>query len=701
MLRYARGVHFAFVLGIVVTACGGGGGGGGGGPAGLSVTTTSLPSGTEGVPYSAALSAANGSPPYTWILSAGSLPQGLSLSAAGVISGTPLSPTNASFTVRVSDSAVPQNNAERILSILIVPSPLRIVNTFLSDGHATVPYVEQLQATGGVQPYSWSSTALPPGLSLSPSGLLSGTPTNPGTTPVTFTVTDARVASVSQTLSITINASPVVSVSGVFMFDKVPATTAGLDFASIYTTAVRACFVGLEDQANPGVFFSFTLTSASGSYSLPSPQNTTVKLYLFALHASPAGSIKVVDRASASSPKPIWGASTPAIAVGTVNVTGSNWNVPDSTRINGPFNIVDVVYSIQQTVLNLNPSSSFGDATIEFSPNFYPGTSYFQGSTGFIKGDRNIDSDDFDDAVIAHEYSHYLQTRFSRDDSTGGTHALNQLIDPRVAMGEGMATFLGQAFLADSVYIDTSSGGASVTNLENATTILPGYWNELSVMKTLWDCHDAPNEPGDTLTLPLGSFWNVFTLDMSGHTLTYLIDFMDSLTARNPARGAAIASILSLEGITYTPGGSPSVPNPWPPLLQSGVPASAFLDASIDQQWNLLFATDVFYFAIPSGRSVTVSVTHTGEGPSPAEPDFVNFYVFNDTGHGYFPNGELFAAGYAPAVFGTGYTHSQTFTLASGGTYGVVATSCYPYPPSAAPSPTLFSSADYQVTATY
>ena len=61
-----------------------------------------LPSGTVGAAYSLALTASGGTTPYTWSVSAGSLPEGLSLSSAGALSGTPTQAMTASFTVRVS-----------------------------------------------------------------------------------------------------------------------------------------------------------------------------------------------------------------------------------------------------------------------------------------------------------------------------------------------------------------------------------------------------------------------------------------------------------------------------------------------------------------------------------------------------------------------------------------------------------------------
>jgi hypothetical protein len=71
----------------------------------LAISTTSVPAGTQGQPYSATLTAIGGSPPYAWSLSAGTLPAGLGLSAAGVISGTPTATGTSTFTVTVTDVA--------------------------------------------------------------------------------------------------------------------------------------------------------------------------------------------------------------------------------------------------------------------------------------------------------------------------------------------------------------------------------------------------------------------------------------------------------------------------------------------------------------------------------------------------------------------------------------------------------------------
>jgi hypothetical protein len=88
------------------------------------ITTTSLPAGTVGSPYSTGLTASGGNPPYTWSVT-GSLPPGLVLHRkAGTITGKPQAPGTSSFTVVVTDSktAAPphtQRTATRPLSITV------------------------------------------------------------------------------------------------------------------------------------------------------------------------------------------------------------------------------------------------------------------------------------------------------------------------------------------------------------------------------------------------------------------------------------------------------------------------------------------------------------------------------------------------------------------------------------------------------
>ena len=94
----------------------------------VAISTTSLADGTVGSAYSQTLVATGGTAPYTWAVSSGTLPAGLSLSAAGVISGTPTAAASASFTVGVTDSAAPVATATKALSLNVTAATVATVS---------------------------------------------------------------------------------------------------------------------------------------------------------------------------------------------------------------------------------------------------------------------------------------------------------------------------------------------------------------------------------------------------------------------------------------------------------------------------------------------------------------------------------------------------------------------------------------------
>ncbi|MCX6612615.1 MAG: putative Ig domain-containing protein, partial [Acidobacteria bacterium] len=162
---------------------------------GLQILTASLPQGQVGLGYDATLSATGGSPSYIWDLAPGSgfLPNGLTITSNGRILGTPNAAGDFSFIVRVRDS---NGNGVAALSnytLRINSSVLSIGTTTLPNGSLGAFYSQALSVTGGVQPFSISviSGSLPPGLSLTSSGVITGTPTAIGTSNFSIRVSDA------------------------------------------------------------------------------------------------------------------------------------------------------------------------------------------------------------------------------------------------------------------------------------------------------------------------------------------------------------------------------------------------------------------------------------------------------------------------------------------------------------------------------
>ncbi len=179
-------------------------------PQPLAIATPSpLPAGITNSPYSLTFTATGGQAPYSnWTVTAGTLPGTLQLNAAtGLLSGTVATAATSNFTVQVRDGAGATVSVAYSLTIT-APAPPAVTTAALPNGTVNVPYSQQLSASGGATPYQWAVTqgALPAGLTLSPGGLLAGTPTTTQTASFTVTVTGGGTA--SKPFSITVQAAP-------------------------------------------------------------------------------------------------------------------------------------------------------------------------------------------------------------------------------------------------------------------------------------------------------------------------------------------------------------------------------------------------------------------------------------------------------------------------------------------------------------
>jgi hypothetical protein len=128
------------------------------------------------------VSATGGVAPYTW--SASGLPAGLGVDpGTGTLSGTPTTAGTSNVTVSVTDAA--GASAQATVAVVVDPAPVAPVDVpdqAVSDAQVATTLSRQLTALGGNGTYAWSvsSGSLPGGLTLSSTGVLSGTPTNPG-----------------------------------------------------------------------------------------------------------------------------------------------------------------------------------------------------------------------------------------------------------------------------------------------------------------------------------------------------------------------------------------------------------------------------------------------------------------------------------------------------------------------------------------
>ena len=180
------------------------------------LTIGSPTGGTVGVPYSGTIPVSGGTGPYTCVLTAGTLPAGLTLSNC-LVTGTPIVAGTSTITIKATDSSNPATVTSGPVSITIAPAPLAITTGTLPNGTVGVVYSSTIGVTGGTSPYTCTITAgtLPAGLGLGANCLVSGTPTTAGTSTLTVKATDSSnpILSTSGQVAITIVAAPVLTIN--------------------------------------------------------------------------------------------------------------------------------------------------------------------------------------------------------------------------------------------------------------------------------------------------------------------------------------------------------------------------------------------------------------------------------------------------------------------------------------------------------
>ncbi|MFZ2276727.1 MAG: SdrD B-like domain-containing protein [Prosthecobacter sp.] len=168
----------------------------------MTISPTTLTNGVVGTAYTASLTVSGGSAPYIWSVASGALPAGLSMSASGLISGTPTQATTASFTVQAVDSF--NCSSTQIYTLSVNCPSVSITPTSLTSAYYAIPYSQQLTSSGGTGPYTYAVIAgsPPAGMTVSSSGLLSGSAQVYGTANFTVRSTDAYNCSATQSYSL-------------------------------------------------------------------------------------------------------------------------------------------------------------------------------------------------------------------------------------------------------------------------------------------------------------------------------------------------------------------------------------------------------------------------------------------------------------------------------------------------------------------
>lgn len=150
---------------------------------------------TAGSAYAQPLAVSGGTAPYTYAV-VGALPAGMALSATGELSGTPTAAGTYTFSISITDSSTGEGpyTVLRPYTLQVAAPQIGFTLAALPQSVNAAPYNQPLQVSGGSAPYAFrlASGALPAGLTLEATGMLSGTPTAAGTYAFAVEVSDAN-----------------------------------------------------------------------------------------------------------------------------------------------------------------------------------------------------------------------------------------------------------------------------------------------------------------------------------------------------------------------------------------------------------------------------------------------------------------------------------------------------------------------------
>ena len=388
-----------------------------------------------------------------------------------------------------------------------------------------------------------------------------------------------------------------VTLSGRITFDRVPFDTSlggGLDISNPIEAPAREVIVEIID-ANTAAILASTSTNASGEYSVAAPANRNVRVRAKAqmqkTGAPPTWNFRVLNNTNGDA---LYALDTDAFSTGTSNVTrdlhaATGWNgtgYMNSARAAAPFAILDTVYQAKELVLSADANAAFANLDLFWSPSnrgtvnaFCPdngdiGTTFYQGAGTlddcssrndlpagiYILGDYangGGDTDEFDQHIIAHEFGHYFEDRFSRSDSIGGSHSDTDRLDLRVAFGEGWGNAYSGMVLQDPVYRDSQLGIDEDFgfDMEADSGGVEGWYSESSISEILWDLYDDAADPNDNVALGFGPIYETMIgAQVETDALTSIFSFADALRSANAAQAAAINALLAAEGIAVTNG---------------------------------------------------------------------------------------------------------------------------------------------------
>ena len=496
-------------------------------------------------------------------------------------------------------------------------------------------------------------------------------------------------ATVTDTVAITVQEAPSsVTISGKLYYEFVPPNNLcrGLDFTNTETRFMRGVTVQLIEEASGNVLAT-SLASDAGDYSFAGIAPLTqvrlrVRAELKNAGALPNWDFEVRDNVDTSqSPPPL--AQRPLYVLdGAVfdsgvadqsrdltaetGWTGASYGNP---RAAAPFAILDTIYEVVRFGLQANPVADYppldvfwsvnntrvssGDNDLdagEFGVSFFSSDPDRDGTPNpsfFLLGDAAIDTEEFDDHVTAHELVHFIDWSLGRSDSIGGSHFAGDALDARLAWGEGWPTAFAAMALDNPVYCDTGAAGTTsgfgIFAEDDSNYGTPGWFNEISVIKAVYDMWDTNNDGTDTGSIPWQKIYDaIFVAGLDTPSYTTVFSFAaelqpmltgTELSVMNNALTSEDISVSNLDiwasGATNDAGGAADVLPLYTLLTPGGPTVNICVNSRFDVHRDGNKLAEYRYLRMPVTQNrphtitvTTVSVGDAGASPSQPAPGF-------------------------------------------------------------------------------
>jgi len=666
-MRQTTAFRLAGLAGVLLlNACGGGGSDQPAAPANIAPTANAGTTQTVDGGVSVLLNGGSSSDPdgvivsYAWTQTAGSAVTLTNPAAAAPSFSAPPAAGTLTFSLVVTDNRG-ASSAPSLVSIIVNPpnvspianaGPAQTVN---SGVLVTLDGTGSSDPDGSIAGYSWNQTSGPP-VTLSSSTVARPTFTAPAvnsqvTLTFTLVVLDNRGRASGASVAISVDPGGMVSITGVVRYARVPFKSVspfGLDYANPVMRPARAVRVQAIDATTQAILAT-GITTITGSYTMQVPAGINVAIQAIARTEDPASSrwnIWVQDGTSSSaSPYSYTSAtfvSSPQPQQIDIPLGIDSTGAATGVRASGPFAIIDTVYTVISAVL--------GVANPTFPPLYLNWNSQNTGTFFSTSGVRHInlqgnlteDTDEFDQHVVAHEFSHYLEDSFSRSDSRGGSHGLGDRLDPRIAFSEGFATAFGAMALNDPLYRDSFvnagvhvAGGFNIENNPGTTVPNPpdavGCWcSESSVFAILWDLADNNADANDNVALGLAPMWSVMIgAQRVTPAVTSIFSFIEALKTAQPAFAPGIDTLVAaqnIDAVGLNAFASNETHSPFPnmlPLIPNITAGSPLVVRTIDDggRENAVGNHRLFRFMPLVSGAVSISVTTSNTNGTP-DPDY-------------------------------------------------------------------------------